>query len=322
MFSSAASIIGKEIDSAFLMITGICIVLFTLIIFLTLYFVLKYSRRENTAPSDIEGSAFLETSWTVLSIILVLFMFYLGWRGYSEIRVRMPEDVLRVKVIAQQWTWSFEYENGKQSNVLNLPVNKPVKVIISARDVLHGFFVPAFRVKQDAVPGAENLLWWTPDKIGTYDIFCTQYCGLGHSIMLSKAEVMDEKKFNEWLESAAETKPTAEPAAPPVKPGELDKNLALKGEDLYKSKGCNICHSIDGSRVVGPTWKGLYGSKTIVVTNGKEREITADDEYIMRSAFEPNADVVAGFLPIMPSQKGLLKEDEIKAIIEYMKTLK
>ncbi len=315
MFLQTTSVIGHDIDKALLVISGICIALLAIITFLALYFTIRYNSRKNLAPSDIEGNTLLELSWTTLSIVLVLFMFYAGWKGYKEIKLEAPMDTLNVKATARQWSWSFEYENGKQSSILNLPLNKPVKVNIEAKDVLHGFFIPAFRVKQDAVPGAEKTLWFVPDKAGSYDIFCTQYCGLGHSAMLSKVEVMSKEKFNQWLGTAGETQPQLPQTA------SVDE-AALKGKELYKSNGCSLCHSIDGSKIVGPTWKGLYGHKMKVITAGKEREVIADDEYIKLSLLEPNSDVVAGFPAIMPSQKGLLTDDEIKAIVEYIKTLK
>lgn len=314
MFLEAASSIGKETDIILIVITGICIALLAVITFFMLYFTAIYNRKRNAVPSDIEGNMLLESSWTIASVFLVLFMFYMGWGGYKKVKQEVPMDTLNVQATARQWLWSFEYENGKQSNVLNLPLDKPVKVIIRSKDVLHGFFIPAFRIKQDAVPGAEKTIWFVPDKAGSYDIFCTQYCGLGHSAMLSKVEVMSEEKFKQWLETA-EVKAAAQAVQP-------EEALVLKGKELYKTKGCSVCHSIDGSKIVGPTWKGLYGRKTRVVTNGKEREIIADDEYIKRSELEPNADVVVGFPAIMPSQKGVLTDDEIQAIISYMKTLK
>ena len=312
MFTEAASIIGKETDTALMVIGGICIGLLAVTTFLMLYFVIRYSRKRNPAPSDIEGSKPLEFSFLGFALILVLFMFYLGWGGYRKLRVDIPAGAFTVKVTGQMWLWTFEYENGRQSHVLNLPVNRPVRVRIISRDMIHSFYVPAFRVKQDALPASERNIWFIPDREGTYDLFCAEYCGMGHTKMITKVAVMSEEKFKEWYEAVAEIK--TEPLTP--------EGLALKGKELYASKGCNACHSIDGTRIVGPTWKGLYGSKVRMITKGEEREVSADDEYIHRSELEPNADVVAGFPPIMPSQKGILTEGEMKAIIEYIKTLK
>ncbi len=315
MFLSASSIIGKEIDSVLLLISGICIALFAVIIFITLYFVIKYSRERNPNPTDIEGNPPLEIGWTVLSIVLVLFMFYWGWTGYRKIKTEVPKDAFVVKATAQQWLWSFDYENGKHTNVLNLPVNRPVKVTLNSRDVIHGFYIPTFRIKQDVVPGAEKYIWFTPDEEGTYDLFCTQYCGLGHSGMLSKAVVMSGEKFQEWYSGRTEV-PKVALAAKSI------EVMVEEGKELYRTKGCIACHTIDGTKLVGPSWKGIWGSRVQVISAGEQREVLVDEEYIHRSEFEPQADVVVGYPPVMPPQKGLLTEEEIKAITEYIKTLK
>jgi len=137
----------------------------------------KVQQKRNPIPTDIEGSPFLETTWTVSSLILVLFMFYWGWIGYREIKTKVPEGAFVVKATAQQWFWSFEYENGRQSDVLNLPMNRPVKVILNSQDVIHSFYIPAFRIKQDVVPGSEKYIWFTPNEEGTYDLFVPNIAG-------------------------------------------------------------------------------------------------------------------------------------------------
>lgn len=202
MFPSAASIIGKQTDTALIIIGGICIALFAVITFLMLYFVVKYSRKRNPVPVDIEGSKPLEYTFLFFSIILVLFMFYIGWKGYRKLRTEIPEDAMTVKAMGQMWSWSFEYENGNVSNILNLSVNRPVKVIVTSRDVIHSFYIPAFRVKQDALPLSERTIWFTPDKEGIYDLFCAEYCGIMHSQMIAKVEVMNEERFREWYEAS------------------------------------------------------------------------------------------------------------------------
>jgi cytochrome c oxidase subunit 2 len=207
------------------------------------------------------------------------------------------------------WTWSFEYENGKQSAVLNVPVKRPVKLAITSADVLHSLFIPAFRIKEDAVPGRETRLWFLPDEAGTYDLFCTEYCGVGHSTMTTKVAVMTQKDFDSWYKGDA-----LAPAA--------GTKMQPDGAALTKEKGCVACHSLDGTAKVGPTLKGVFGRKETVVTAGKERELTVDEAYLRRSLLEPQADVVKGYPPIMPSQKGVLKDPEIDAIIIYLKGLR
>jgi cytochrome c oxidase subunit 2 len=212
-----------------------------------------------------------------------------------------------VKVTASMWSWSFQYENGRQSATLNLPLNRPVKLSITSVDVLHSLSIPAFRVKEDAVPGRETYLWFLPDAAGTYDLFCTEYCGTGHSAMTTTVEVMPVKEFKLWYAGKTEAEGKA-------------KKLP-DGATLVREKGCVACHSLDGTAKVGPTLQGVFGRKEIVVTAGKEHEIVVNEDYLKRSLLEPRADIVKGFPPIMPSQKGLLKDDEIDAIIEYLKNL-
>ncbi len=309
MFSGAESLIGRQVDQAFFLILGICVAMLVLITFLMVFFVIKYNRKRHPIPENIEGNTLLEITWTVIPTILVLAMFYVGWTGYRQMQ-DVPAGAMTVKVTARMWSWLFEYENGKQSDVLNLPVGKPVKLVLSSEDVLHSFYVPAFRVKKDAVPGIKAVLWFTPDETGSFDLFCAEYCGVGHSAMLSKVVVMNEDAFTAWLKG---TKAGEEKALEAKEPA---------GLALIKAKGCTGCHTIDGSPLVGPTLKGIFGSKVRVVTSGQEREVLADEEYLRKSMLDPNADVVDGFPPIMPSQKGKLTGDEIQQIIEYVKSLK
>jgi cytochrome c oxidase subunit 2 len=312
MFKGSASVIGKETDVAFFIVTGISVVLFAVIIALMVYFLLKYRRSKNAVPEDIEGNTPLELSFLAASVALVVFMFFVGLGGYTTLMEKTPEDSLAIKAHAAQWLWTFEYPGGEKSNVLKVPLGRPVKVLLDSNDVIHGFYIPAFRVKMDAVPGSVKTTWFEANEAGTYDLFCTQYCGLGHSMMITRVEVMPQEKFEEWVKTAGVKKEAA--------PGPVD--LVSRGKELYQSKGCAACHSTDGSTLVGPSWKGMYGSKVTVTTGGKQREVVADDDYIRRSEMEPNADIVAGFPPVMPPQKGVLSEDDVKALIEYMKTLK
>jgi cytochrome c oxidase subunit 2 len=213
-----------------------------------------------------------------------------------------------VKVTARMWSWSFQYENGRQSGTLNLPLGRPVKLSITSMDMLHSLSIPAFRVKEDAVPGMETYLWFLPDEAGTYDLFCTEYCGTGHSSMTTTVEVMPVKVFESWY--AGKTEAEGGAGKIPI------------GATLVQEKGCVACHSLDGTAKVGPTLQGLYGRKEFVVTAGKEHQIVVNEDYLKRSLLDPQADIVKGFPPIMPSQKGLLRDDEIEAIIYYLKNLR
>ncbi len=298
--------LSSSVDSVFLFIMGISLVLLVGITGAMVYFAIRYRRSKHPRAENIEGNLPLEIIWTVIPTLLVLAIFWVGWKGFVYMRT-VPQDAMLVKVTARMWSWHFAYENGATSEVLKVPVDKPVKLAIHSADVLHSLSIPAFRVKEDAVPGRENYLWFQPEVTGSYDLFCTEYCGMGHSSMITKVEVMSEQDFNTWYAQA-----TGKAAG---------GKLGPDGAKLFKEKGCSACHTIDGSPKVGPTLKGVSGRRVTVLTSGKERELTANDEYLRKSLVYPQADVVKGFPPIMPSQKGILKDAEIDALVEYMKTL-
>lgn len=296
MLFEAASDIGRDTDGVFLVITGICIVLLVVITFLMVYFVSRYSRRKNPEAAYIEGNTFLEVSWTTGGVVLVFFMFYLGWGGYKA-RTQVPEGAVEVDVTGRMWAWTFAYANGKESGTLVVPVGEPVRLALRSADVIHSVYIPAFRVKQDVVPGSEKVLWFTPERTGEFDLFCAEYCGTGHSRMITTVEVLAGEDFEGWYTALAV--PT--------------------GRELYESKGCSGCHTVDGSAGIGPTWKGLYGREAVVVTGGRERTVTADEEYVRRSILDPASDVVKGYPPIMPALD--LDEEEVDGLVGYIKSL-
>ncbi|MBI5374982.1 MAG: cytochrome c oxidase subunit II [Candidatus Schekmanbacteria bacterium] len=289
-----------KVDNVFMYILGIDFLLLFAVTVVMIYFVIRYNRKRNPVASDVADNPTLEVVWTVIPLVLVLSMFFYGWMEFKAIRL-VPPDAMPVKVSARMWSWQFTYENGKQSDELNVPVGKPVKLLLSSEDVIHSFYVPAFRVKEDAVPGMQTYVWFQPDRQGTYSIMCAEYCGQRHSYMMSKVNVMSQKEFEEWNEG--------------------ESKGAQMGKDIVNTKGCTGCHSIDGSVIVGPSFKGLYNSKVVVVTAGKEREVAADKEYLIKSILEPNADIVKGFQPIMPPQKGNLTDAEMEEIVEYLETV-
>jgi cytochrome c oxidase subunit 2 len=306
MFVSwATGLSGEVVDQVFFYILAITVFLLGLITFLMVYFVIRYQKKRNPQPSEIHENIWLEIIWTVVPTLLVLTMFYYGMTGFNFLK-KAPSDALKVKVIARQWSWLFEYENGMKSPELKVPVGKPVKLSLTSQDVIHGFYTPAFRIKQDVVPGMTNTLWFQPTEEGTFDVFCTQYCGLQHATMVTKIKVLPVEAFDQWYQKGKEAI-------------EVTKGKP-RGPQLYQDKGCIGCHSIDGTPRVGPTLKGLFGKTVTVLTDGKERSLTADEAYLRKSLLEPNADVVKGFPPIMPPEK--MTEDEIRELIRYIKELK
>ncbi len=305
MVSGGSSLSDRVVGHVFLYVGAISVLLLVLITFLMIYFVIRYSRKRNPQASDIEGSRCLEITWTAVPTFLVLTMFYYGMTGFQFMK-KVPQGAMKVKVIARMWSWGFEYEDGVKTTELKVPVGKPIQLNLHSEDVIHSFYVPAFRIKQDAVPGFENHLWFEPTKVGTYDVLCAEYCGLRHSYMMTKVEVLSQEEFDRWHKDRL---------------GEIKASKgALSGSQLIQEKGCRACHSIDGTPLVGPTFKNLFGHPVTVVAEGRERQVVADETYIRRAISEPNAEVVKGFPPIMPPQK--LTEDETMAIVDYLKDLK
>lgn len=309
----AASSYAKDVDWVFYFITYISVILLGLIIGFMLFCVVRYSKKRNPVPSQIEGHVGLEITWTIIPTIIVMMMFYYAWRNWIDMKT-IPKDAMEIKVIAKKWSWYYEYkykaDNGetkiKGSDTLVVPVNKNIKLRIQSLDVIHSFYVPAFRMKQDAVPGTDYFMWFRAINVDQeYYIFCAEYCGDEHAYMKSRLKVYSQEKYDKWLHK--------EPPADKV------------GEILFTQKGaCTTCHSIDGSKKIGPTLKGIFGRKSKIISDGKEKTITVDEEYIIKSMNDPQSDIVKGFESSgsMTSYKDMLSEDEMRKISEYLKTLK
>jgi len=308
-------------DDTFFFILGISLTLLALNTAVMLYFVFRYSWKRHPQAEEVRENTALEIIWTVIPTILVLAIFYVGWKGFVYMRTA-PPDAMPIKVIARQWSWTFDYANGKETNVLKVPLGKPIKLLITSADVLHSLFIPAYHIKEDCVPGRQTHLWFLPDQLGSYDLFCTEYCGVGHSSMITKVEVLTQKDFDDWYLGKKEQAAGAGGALPGAKKPSAAGALAQKGAELIRTKGCIACHTTDGTPKIGPTFKGVLGKKEVVIRDGKEREIVVDEAFIKQTLLQPELDRVKGFPPIMPSQKGLLTDKEIDEIIEYIKTLK
>jgi len=306
MLPVEASRTAPEVDSVFAFIFWICLAFFVLIVALTVLFVVKYRRRpgrEEAEPSAHHNLA-LELTWSVIPTLLVIVMFVFGFRAYLDMATP-PADAYEIQVTAQKWKWSFTYPNGYVDDTLHVPLDRPVRLVMSSVDVIHSLYVPAFRIKQDVVPGRYATEWFQATRRGEFPLFCAEYCGTGHSSMLSTVVVQPEEAFTKWLERASDFLNIL----PPVE----------AGRKLYTVRGCAQCHSTDGSPKVGPSFKGLFGS---VQTLSSGQKITVDENYIRESILEPAAKVVAGYEPVMPTFQGRLKDKEISAIITYIKSLK
>lgn len=303
--SGATGLSGEVVNQVFFYILAITVFLLAVITFLMVYFVIRYHRKRSPQPAEIKENTWLEIIWTVVPTLLVLTMFYYGLTGFNFLK-RAPQDAMKVKVIARQWSWLFEYENGLRSTELKVPVGKPIKLLLTSQDVIHSFYAPAFRIKQDVVPGMVNSLWFQSTEVGEFDVLCSQYCGLQHAKMLTKIVVLPEEEFKKWYQTGKE----------------MEAKLPPSGTQLFQERGCKACHTIDGTPGLGPTLKGLFGKTVTVLTDGKERKLVADEAYLRKSILEPNVDIVKGFPPIMPPLKGLLTDQEIDALVSYLKGLK
>jgi cytochrome c oxidase subunit 2 len=294
----------------------LCVAVLIFITSTIIYFVIKYNRKRHPKGEDIREKTWLEITWTATPTVLFLVMFFYGWTNFNYMR-EAPRDAMEIQVTGRQWAWSFMYPNGRQTKDLYLAMDKPVKLELRSADVIHGFFVPAFRIKEDVVPGKANYTWFTPTQLGSFDIECTVICGVGHATMLSKAIVVPVKDFEAWyfgdrnapLPGLAAVKTSAE---------------ASSGNKAYKvlqDKFCTTCHSIDGTPMVGPTFMGMY-KKTQVVTDpdGKEHKVVVDDAYLVKAIQDPMAEILKGYPPAMPATP--LSDDELKLVVDYIKSLK
>ena len=306
--------IAERVDSVFLYMFVLSVAFLIFITALMIYFTVRYSRKRNPNPEDIEGNTPLEVTWTVVPLLLFLTMFYYGWTNFEYMR-NPPRDAMVIEVTARQWAWSFKYPDGRRTEELYVALNRPVKVELHSQDVLHGFYIAAFRVKADVVPGKTNFLWFVPTLLGTFDIQCTVMCGLDHSYMISKVHVLSEDDFKAWYFTDEDApKPVkAEASAVPAGPGG-------PGLALLQQKNCIVCHSVDGSERVGASFKGLFGKMETVVAEGAEAEVFVDEAYLASAIREPRTHTVEGYPPNMPPIT--LTDDEIDQVIAYVKELR
>ena len=310
-FGAASGQAGR-VDALFIMIAVIGGFFFFLTQGLLIYFAVKYRRRhpdrDNETPA-ITGNPLLEFLWILIPSIVVVVIFYYGWRVYTDQRIPVA-GATEVHVNARQWMYEIRYPDGRTAiNEIRVPAGKPVKFLLSASDVLHGFYLPDFRVKMDMIPGRVTTLWVQPDRPGSYQIFCTVYCGGGHSNMLGRLIVMPQGEYAEWVEQAGRKGAGGGEGEP----------LAVRGERIVKEAGCLNCHAVDGKEKIGPNLRGLYGSK--VPLEGGEH-VTADEEFLRESIVDPGAKVVKGYPNVMPTFKATIPPEDVEAVVEYLKTLK
>lgn len=305
----AKSTMAHEVDALFWFVHISSLVLTIGILIAIAYFLYKFRRKsENDVTPVITHNNKLEVTWSVIPLVLCLVIFGWGYQTYVNM-ITSPDDAYEVNVSAQKWLWNFTYENGARSTgELHVPAGRPIKLIMSSNDVIHSFFVPDYRIKQDVVPGRYTETWFQVPEPGESIIFCTEYCGTGHSDMYGKVVVHEQQDFENWLANNTGGASKPEDLAP-----------AEWGQQLAQQNACQTCHSSDGADLTGPTWQGTFGAQH-TMADGSSVEV--DENYLRESILDPNAKVREGYQEgLMPTYQGVLNDEQINAIIEYIKTL-
>ena len=300
-FPKQASTLAGDVDALYLFLVGMSAVMSGLIAGMLILFAIRYRRGANVDRTNPpEGSLALELIWSIIPLCTVLVIFVWGASVYFRI-ARAPDDAMAIQVVGKRWMWKLQHANGRREiNELHVPTGQAVRLTMTSEDVIHSFFVPAFRVKQDVLPGRYSSVWFEPTRPGRYHLFCAEYCGTKHSRMIGWVVVMEPDEFQAWLGGE-----------------QAGLSPAAAGGRLFFEMGCASCHSgTSGSR--GPALDGLMGSTVLLERN---ETVTADEEYIRESIMDPRAKVVRGYSPLMPTFKGLIAEEGLFQIMEYIKTL-
>ena len=298
----SASTVSGDVDALYFYISGVTVFFTLLISAVVIFFVIRYRRRnEFEIPRPIEGSTKLETLWSVIPLLIALSIFAWSAKVYFA-QYRPPRNAMEIYVVGKQWMWKFQHTTGQREiNELHVPVGQKVKLIMASEDVIHDVFVPAFRIKADVVPGKYTTEWFEATKPGRYHFFCAEYCGMNHSGMGGWVVVMEPTEFDNWLSGNAN-----------------QMSPAAAGQQMYESLGCASCHGATGEGGRGPALLGVFGSQ--VGLNGGQK-VNADEFYIRESILNPQAKIVSGFGPIMPSFQGQVNEEQLLQLVAYVKSL-
>lgn len=304
-----ASDFAHKVDYANYVVTDISVFFTVAIVGSMLYFAVKYRRIDGVDHETprIEGNSTLEILWTVVPLVICVWVAWLGYESYIDMR-NPPPNAMEINVTARKWAWDFQYKNGKKTTgEIVVPVDEPVKFVMTSNDVLHSFFIPVMRTKMDVIPGRFTHLWFRPIKTGDFQVFCTEYCGNEHSRMLSRLKVVPKAEYERWVNDFSEEAKLAS-----LKPEDL-------GKGLYVSKQCVTCHSLDGSPRVGPSWVKIFGQEH-EMTDGTK--VKVDEDYIQESILHPEAKIVKGFMKgQMPAFAGQLSDQEVRGLIAFIKTV-
>lgn len=298
----SASTYSGDVDALYFYISGVTVFFTLLISLVIIFFAVKYRRRNpSEIPRPIEGSTKLETLWSVIPLLIAMTIFVWGAKVYYT-QYRPPKNAMEVYVVGKQWMWKFQHATGQREiNELHVPVGRKIKLIMATEDVIHNVFVPAFRIKADVVPGRYTSEWFEATRPGRYHFFCAEYCGMNHSGMGGWVVVMEPTEFENWLSGNANQ----------ISP-------AAAGQQMFESLGCASCHGANAEGGRGPALLGLFGSN-VVLSNGPT--LKADEAYLRESILNPQAKIVTGFGPIMPSFQGQVNEEQLLQLVAYVKSL-
>ncbi len=300
LWPTAASTTANQVDALYIFLIAVTGAVTLLVIVLMLVFLFKYRHSKHPVAEQIVGSNPLELTWSLVPLAIFFIFFAWGAKIYVA-EATPPNDSLQIYVVAKQWMWKLQHENGvREINVLHVPMNRDVRLTMISQDVIHSFWVPEFRVKADVLPGRYTTIWFRANRAGTYNLFCSEYCGTEHSGMVGKVVVMEPAKYEAWLSGG----------------GDMG-SFAATGQKVFQQLGCATCHRFD-TQGRGPNLVGVYG-RPVLLSDGST--VVADDGYLRESIINPGAKIVAGFQPIMPSFQGIVTEDQLLSLIAYVKSL-
>ena len=301
LFPEQASTFAWQVDYLYFLLLALSAFFAVAVVFFLVLFSFKYRRRsEDERPRPIEGSVALEVTWSIIPLILSLAVFSLGAGAFFRM-YRAPENAIDIYVVGKQWMWKIQHPEGKREiNELHVPVNQPVRLTLASEDVIHSFFIPAFRTKKAVVPGRYNTMWFDATKVGEYHLFCAEYCGTQHSGMVGRVVDMEQEEFLNWLSG-----------------GVSGETLVEAGARQFQQLGCETCHK-ESDQGRGPKLSGIYGH-LVKLTTGQE--VVADEDYLRNSILDPGSQVVGGYKPIMPTFQGQLSEETLLQIISYIRSL-
>jgi len=301
LFPPEASQLAAQSDALFFFLVLISLVGLTVVVLLIVGFSILYHRKRHPKAVQIEGSTLLETTWTIIPLGLFLVVFVWGALIYFRVYTP-PENAMNIYVVGKQWMWKAEHPGGQHEiDALHIPAGVPIQLTLISQDVFHSFSIPAFRVKREVIPGRYTSVWFQPTQVGTYHLFCSQYCGTDHSQMIGSIYVMKPEDYRAWLQTSTS-----------------GQSLAQDGERLFASLSCNACHNTRPD-ARGPNLVGVYGSQ-LTLANGET--VTADEAYLRQAILDPAQHVTQGYAPIMPTYQGQVSEDGVIALVEYIRNLK